>query len=56
MQYIPKLANYFNLPDNNLVKFKIINYKSKNNNCGLVCLIRASGNKANKIKPDMIGK
>ena len=55
-EYIPKLANYFNLPDNNLVKFKIINYKSKNNNCGLVCLIRASGNKANQIKPDMIRK
>ena len=53
---------YFALPEefNNTSykfhKYKIINYKSKNNNCGLVCLIKPSGNKANKIKPDMIKK
>ena len=55
-KYISKLADHFNLPDHKLIKFKINNYKSKNNNCGLVCLIRATGNKANKIKPDMIRK
>ena len=37
-EYIPKLADYFNLPDNKLIKFKVRNYKSKNNNCGLVNL------------------
>ena len=53
---------YFALPEemnnmsNNFHKYKIINYKSKNNNCGLVCLIRATGNKANQIKPDMLRK
>ena len=53
---------YFALPEemnnmsNNFHKYKIINYKSKNNNCWLVCLIKATGNKANQIKPDMIRK
>ena len=53
---------YFALPEemnnmsNNFHKYKIINYKSKNNNCGLVCIIKATGNKANQIKPDMIRK
>ena len=40
----------------NFHKYKIINYKSKNNNCRIVCIIRATGNKANKIKPNMIRK
>ena len=53
---------YFALPEemnnmsNNFHKYKIMNYKSKNNNCGLVCIIRATGNKANRIKPNMIRK
>ena len=41
---------------NNFHKYKIINYKSKNYNCGLICIIKATGNKANQIKPDMIRK
>ena len=41
---------------NNFHKYKIINYKSKNNNCGIVCLIKATGNKANQIKPDTLRK
>ena len=41
---------------NNFHKYKIINYKSKNNNCGIVCLIKATGKKANQIKPDTLRK
>ena len=53
---------YFALPEelnnmsDNFHKYKIINYKSKNNNFGLVCIIKATGNTANRIKPDLIRK
>ena len=50
---LPKELN--NMSDN-FHKYKIINYKSKNNNCGIVCIIKATGNRANRIKPDMIRK
>ena len=36
--------------------YKILNYPSKNNNCGLVCLIKALDLKANVYKPDSIRK
>ena len=36
--------------------YRIINYKSINNNCGLVCLINALNLKANVYKPDSIRK
>ena len=36
--------------------YRIINYKSINNNCGLVCLIKALDLKANEFKPDSIRK
>ena len=36
--------------------FKVINYKSKNNNCGLICLIKGSGKNGNQLKPDTIRK
>ena len=46
---LSKIYNrYFALPkemnnmSNNFHKYKIINYRSKNNNCGLVCIIRAT--------------
>ena len=55
-EYIPKLADHFNLPDHKLIKFKINNYKSKNNNCGLVCIIKALWKNANVIKPDILRK
>ena len=52
---------YFAKPDinnmsNSFEKYTIKNYKSINNNCGLVCLIKATGNKANVIKPDSLRK
>ena len=36
--------------------YKIHNFKSKNNNCGLVCLIKGSGSFGNKIKADSLRK
>ena len=50
---------YFAKPDiknmnGSFEKYIIKNYRSKNNNCGLVCLIKASGNNANKIKSDSL--
>jgi len=37
-------------------EYTIKNYKSKNNNCGLVSLIKAVGLNANKIKADLLRK
>ena len=36
--------------------YKVIYYKSINNNCGIVCLIKALDLKANEFKPDSISK
>ena len=36
--------------------YRVIDYKSINNNCGLVCLIKALDLKANEFKPDSIRK
>jgi hypothetical protein len=36
--------------------YNVLNYKSKNNNCGLVCIIKALNLKANEVKPDSIRK
>ena len=43
-----------NMKDVNLII--VIDYKSINNNCGLVCLIKALDLKANIFKPDSIRK
>ena len=62
--FIPNIGNYINIPNElfndqrarKIIKIKIINPLSKNNNCGLVCLIKSCGLKANQVKPDSLRK
>ena len=62
--FIPNIGEYINIPNElfndkrarKIIKIKIINPLSKNNNCGLVCLIKSCGLKANQVKPDSLRK
>ena len=37
-KYILNICKYFKLTDTKLIKYKLINHHSKNNNCGIACL------------------
>ena len=61
---IPNLGEYINIPNElfnderarKIIKIKIINPLSKNNNFGIACLIKSCGLKANQVKPDSLRK
>jgi len=52
-------VNVYDKNNKNLIKFiklKLISLTSRNNNCGIVCLLKGNELKANEIKPDKIRK
>ena len=62
--FIPNIGKYINIPNKlfnderarKIIKIKIINPFSKNNNCGIVRLIKSCRLKANQVKPDSLRK